>query len=296
VTRGPVGRAELVLLAVTAAWGLTFPAIKIAVAELRPSVFMAARFLLVLVGVFLLYRGRLFRGWRGSVGAGLTLGLLQFASYAFQALGLEHTTATRSAFITGLSVILVPFLYVPIRRRAPGLLPLLGALLALGGLWLMTRPDVGALNRGDLLTLGTAVSYALYVVLLEKFTLEHPVEPLMGQQALVLAVSSLVAMPLLDPHVLTGDFGAPGAGALTGLLVTVPIAMFTIVALTRWQRETTATRASVIYSAEPVFALAFAAVWIGERLDALGLAGAGLILGGILVATVRTGSATAPAS
>jgi drug/metabolite transporter (DMT)-like permease len=288
VTGGALRRrrtAEWVLLAVTAVWGLTFPAIKLAVAEVRPSVFMVVRFGLALLGLFLLTRGRYFRGWKGHLGAGLLLGGLLYASYAFQAVGLASTSATRSAFITGLSILLVPFFYVPIRRRWPGLRPTLGAFLSIGGLLLMTRPDLGPLNVGDLLTFGTAVSYALYVVLLEVFTQESGEDRFVGMQGVVMALLALLWLPLFEPDAVAASH--PGPATWLSLLVTVPVAMFSLVALTRYQKATTATRAAVIYSAEPVFALLFAALWIGERLDLLGLGGAGLIMAGILVAVSK---------
>ena len=166
VDRSDRRRAEIILLGVVAAWGLTFPAIKVAVTDVTPALFMALRFGLVLVGLAAIGRGRYSKnlkvGWR----SGLILGLLLWASYLFQALGLAHTTATRSAFITGLSVVIVPLVYIPLRRRMPGWRVVVGIALSVVGLFLMTRPDVGRLNLGDILTFGTAISYALYIVIL----------------------------------------------------------------------------------------------------------------------------------
>jgi len=71
------------------------------------------------------------------------------------------------------------------------------------------------------------------------------------------------------------------------LAVTVPVAILTVVAITRFQPRTTATRAAVIYSAEPLFAFLCAALWLNERLDPAGAVGAALIVGGILLAEVK---------
>jgi drug/metabolite transporter (DMT)-like permease len=274
--------ANFVLVAVTAAWGLTFPAIHQAVADTDPFIFMALRMGLAFAGLVLIFRGRYLREWRGRIVHGAILGLFLYGSYAFQAVGLRYTTASRSAFITGLSVAIVPFLYVPIRRRAPGLRPFLGAVLSLAGLYLLTRPESGGLNRGDVITLGCAAVYAIYIILLEAFSANGgSSRPLVGIQALCLALFSILALPFAGPEAIQLH-----SGLLIGLAVTVPVAIFTVIAITRFQPLTTATRASVIYSAEPLFALAFSAIWLGERLSLVGLGGAFLMVMGVLLAVL----------
>jgi drug/metabolite transporter (DMT)-like permease len=298
---GPIAerrRAELILFLMVAAWGLTFPAIKVAVRDVTPALFMALRFGLVLVLLAAIGQGRYSKNLKPAWRDGIVLGLLLWGSYIFQAVGLEHTTATRSGFITGLSVVIVPLIHAPLRRRLPGWRTLGGVVLSFAGLCLMTRPDMGRLNVGDVLTLGTALSYAVYVVLMEGRAGEERRNALIGWQALVMAVASILVMPLLDG-------GMPGSGSATrhltlsvssvlaspnllvGLLITVPVAIFSIVAITHLQRHTTAVRAGVLYSAEPLFAALFAALWLGERLDPLGLVGGGLILAGIVAAATE---------
>ncbi|HEX7878981.1 MAG TPA: DMT family transporter [Candidatus Eisenbacteria bacterium] len=290
-------RAEMILFLMVAAWGLTFPAIKVAVQDVSPGLFMALRFGLVLVFLAAIGQGRYSRNLRPAWRDGLVLGLLLWGSYIFQAVGLKYTTATRSGFITGLSVLIVPLIHAPLRRRLPSLRTLAAILLSLAGLWLLTRPDLGAPNLGDILTLGTAVSYALYVVLMEGNAGEERRNALIGWQVLVMAAASILVMPILDG----GLPGGPGTRYLTmsvshimaspnlliGLVVTVPVAIFSVVAITQLQRHTTAVRAGVLYSAEPLFAALFAALWLGERLDPLGLVGGGLILAGIVLAATE---------
>jgi drug/metabolite transporter (DMT)-like permease len=270
-----------VLLGVTASWGLTFAAIKDAVSAIDADLFMALRFWFTLAILLIIFRRHFFAGWRGRIGQGILLGGLLFLSYSFQANGLETTSATRSAFITGVSVVLVPMFYIPMRRRHPGPGPLAGAVLSVAGLFFLTRPDMGRLAPGDILTLGCATAYAMYVVYLEVFTENQSAEPLIGLQTAVMCVATLLpaAGSLSDPPTW-------GSHLWIGLAVTVPVTVFTLIGMTRFQARTTATRASVIYSAEPVFAFFFSALWLGERLDASGLAGAGLIMAGVLVAVL----------
>jgi drug/metabolite transporter (DMT)-like permease len=277
-------RAEAILFLMVAAWGLTFPAIKVAVRDASPGLFMALRFGLVLVALAAIGRGRYSRDLKPAWKDGLVLGLLLWGSYIFQAVGLKYTTATRSGFITGLSVVIVPLVYVPLRRKMPGWRAMVGVVLSLVGLFVMTRPDAGDLNIGDILTLGTAVSYALYVVLMDGQADAARRDALIGWQALVMAGASFLAMPLLDGRqALDARHVLASPNLLAGLAITVPVAVFSILAITHYQRRTSAVRAGVLYSAEPLFAALFAALWLGERMDAAGLVGGGLILAGILL-------------
>jgi len=271
--------ADLVLLGVTAGWGATFPAIKVAVAGTDPMVFMAIRFGLTALILAALLRRRLFAGLAAIRGRGLLLSALFFSSYAFQAFGLTTTSATRSAFLTGLSVVIVPMLYVIVRRRMPGALPLAGVVLSLAGLLLMTRPDLGRFETGDFLTLMCALVYAFYVIGLETFTGDGRADAYIGIQALFSAAAACVlAVPRAVHGIRWSD------GLTVGLLVTVPVTVITLIGLTRFQSRTTATRAALIYAAEPVFAFAVAWLWLGERLDGSGVAGVALILAGVLAA------------
>jgi drug/metabolite transporter (DMT)-like permease len=274
--------ANLVLVLVTAAWGLTFPAIHQAVRGTDPLIFTALRMVLAAGGLFLILRGRMVSGWKGRLVPGLLLAATFYGSYAFQAVGLQYTTASRSAFITGLSVVLVPLFHVPIRRRMPGLIPLGGVALSLAGLFLITRPDTGGVNKGDILTLGCALTYAFYIIFLESFSREDATEAFVGLQAVFVALMAMLAVPFVAQPSIQWN-----AGLVTGLVITVPVAMFTIVAITRYQPRTTATQAAVIYSAEPLFALLFSMLWLGEGLDGLGMAGAGLMIAGVLLVILK---------
>src|SRR4030042_5151298 len=111
--------ADLALLAIAAIWGLTFSAVQRALADAAPMSFLAARFGLAAVVLAVLFPRRVFRmEWRVLTVAALLGGWLT-AGYALQTVGLLHTTASKSAFITGLSVILVPLLALAVSRAVP---------------------------------------------------------------------------------------------------------------------------------------------------------------------------------
>lgn len=273
-------RAAGALLLVTLTWGLSFPMIKGALADAAPFAFMALRFPLALILLWPLLGWR--RPRRTSVLPGLALALFLGGSYFAQVVGLVYTTPTRSAFITGLSVILVPLLYPVVTRRLPARLPVLGAVVAFVGLVLLTRPEAGGLNRGDAVTLVCALAYAFYIILLEVLSRKHPFEDLLVMQFFPLAV-------VFAPAALVE--GGPlrfGPGLLWGLAATGPVLALTVYLQNRYQKYTTATRAAVIYSGEPLFAALFSFFIMGETLSLSQWGGGILILAGILVAVPRT--------
>lgn len=272
----PERSGEAALLLVTLTWGVSFPLIKIALQSVGPLGLMAIRFPL---GFFLLWP--LLR-WRrpawGALPAGLLLSLLLGVSYLAQVVGLLYTTPTRSAFVTGLSVILVPLLAPAFTRRAPGWWPTVGAVVAAAGLYVLTDPGGGGINRGDAFTLITAVAYAFYIIAVEILSKRHDFEDLLVLQFAPLAVL------FLPPALLEGAPVRWSASLLWALLLIGPSLAITSYLQLRFQRYTTATRAAVIFAGEPVFAAAFSFLLTGETLSVGQMGGAGLILFGILAA------------
>jgi drug/metabolite transporter (DMT)-like permease len=259
---------------------VTFVVVKDALAASDPFTFLAARFFLGALACFV-WAGR--RGFsRQVVGSGLGLGLVLFAGYAFQTFGLEETTPSRSAFLTGLSVIGVPFVAWVIFRRSPAWTSVLGAVIAIGGLARLTGFGLdGGLSRGDLLTLACAAAYALHIALTEKFAKTGASVALVAVQLATVAVLSAVCIPLGTPR-LNPTPAWWAAVAATGLVASA----FAISLQTWAQARTSAVRAAVIFSLEPVVALA-ASVALGRESPGLAeLTGGALILAGVLVSEV----------
>ena len=253
--------------------------IKGALTQAGPYSFMALRFPLAALILWPLL------GWRipsrHAILPGCLLSLLLGAAFYAQVVGLQYTTPTRSAFITGLSVILVPLLYPVITGKKPGRWPVIGASIALIGMVLITDPGGGGLNRGDWITLICAFAYGLYVIVLEVVSKKHDYEDLIVLQFLPLTV-------VFIPGAMTES--APiewGRHLIWGLGVTGPILALTLYLQSRYQRYTTATRAAVIFTGEPLFAAVFSFLLIGETLKLIQWGGGVLILAGILAAIRR---------
>lgn len=256
-------------------FGSTFVIIKDAVADLPPLAFVGWRFLLGATVLTVLGPPRGAAVWRHGVIAGLLL----FAGYALQTLGLAQTTASNSGLITGLYVVLTPLLAAALARRAPGLLITGGAVLAFAGLALLTFQTGLVFEPGDLLTVGCAVAYAAHIVYVSRVVGGHRVIPFTAVQLLVTAAGGLATSALFEGLPLPAASSWP-ALLITGLAVSGGAFLLQIWA----QRVVGPSRTAIILALEPAIAAAVAAVVLDERLSARGWVGAALILIGIYVA------------
>ena len=272
--------ADGVLVVVTAIWGASFVVVQDAVKLADPFTFLALRFT---VGAAVLS----VRDWRALgdrrlllTGAGL--GALLFAGFITQTAGLQYTTPSRSGFLTGLSVLLVPFVGLLLFRKWPSPPVLLGVALAVAGLWLLTggiSGGGGATAKGDLLTIACAVVFAFYIVLLEPAARVHRSTPLVAAQLWVVTFLALLALPFVPRH-LAASPALWWAVVYTGVLSTAVC----LLAQTWAQARTSAVRAALIFALEPVFAAVWSVALGRERLGGRELAGGTLIVLGIVAA------------
>jgi drug/metabolite transporter (DMT)-like permease len=280
-------QADLALVAVAFLWGFTFVIVKGALADASTLVFLALRFSIGAAGLFLILRcssGALsgfLQCWRG----GLVTGVLLFAGYVLQTAGLLTTSASKSAFLTGLNIVFVPILAASLARRVPHLMEWGGAILAIAGTAMLTLNSmfVPRLSTGDLLTIGCAIVYAFYIVAVEHFSSPRNHGVLALWQVLVVALASALTCGWIEPPRLVWTRQLVVALALTGLLATT----LCYILYTWAQAHTTATRAAIIFALEPVFAAITALIWTGDRWTARTLAGAALILGAIVLVELK---------
>ena len=288
---------ELLLIGVTVVWGATFSATRGGLLYISPLLLIAIRFVgsFLIVGPVLAVLGH--RWWKAAA-PGIVLGLFLAAGYCLQTLGLQYTTAARSAFVTYLFAVLVPPLQrlLADRRLSPG--NVLGLGIVFIGTAILTRPWVaGGWNRGDLLTLGSAVAFALFIVLVDRFSrgrdplLFVPTEFAVG--GLVAGVAAWIAHAAgLETVRLTPAPELLFAVAFLALMGTVgALGIQTVV-----QSRTTPVRATTIYALEPVFAALFGRLILGERMGGVEMVGAGVIVAGVLVSQLWEGLRAARAA
>lgn len=276
---------DLSLVLVTAIWGSTFLIVQQALPVISPLIFLALRFALATAVLGFVYRKRLDRA---ALIPGAILGAFLFTGYAFQTIGLQFTTASKSAFLTSLSVPMVPLAASLVYRRAPGKFEILGVLVASLGMILLTFPGrLADINKGDVLSFGCAVAYAGQILVVGHFANRTNFESLVTMEMLTVTLLSLATFWWMEQPVFRPTLAALGAIGVTGLLATA--LAFSVQA---WaQQYTTVTRAAIIYSLEPVFATITSFLMVGEVLTKRASAGAALILFGILIVELKRSTA-----
>ncbi|ACJ17295.1 permease [Thermococcus onnurineus NA1] len=268
-----MNRSELILLGITAIWGFTFPAMKASLDYLPPILFLAYRFGIASLLMLIIFRSRVLK--RETLKEGFVLGLTLFFGHGFQIVGLKYTTASNSAFITSLYVVFTPFIAYFILGDRLGGRDVLSLIMALTGLYLISGASLN-FNYGDLLTVLCAISFAFQIVLVQRFEKKDYLS-LAFWQILWNFVFSLAFALLFESLVVPRD-PMPWMGILyTAIFATV--VAFTL--QVKYQRDTKAHRAALIYSAEPIFGHIAAFLTIGEILSPKGYLGAALIMAGI---------------
>jgi drug/metabolite transporter (DMT)-like permease len=281
--------AEAALAWNTVVWGSTFVLVKAALDHVSPMLFLALRFSLAtaaLVAIFWV-RGRQTKKTDHlalSLLAGGLTGTFLFAGYIFQTQGLRFTTAPKSAFITGLTSVMVPLLAALVYRTRPQVSEVAGVLVATAGMGLMTLEGaIGSIGNGDLLTFFCAVGFAAHIVTLGHYSEHVSFELLSVGQVGAAALWSLALFWWVETPRLEWRPVLVYAILVTGLLATA--LAFTLQA---WaQQYTTSTRTALIYMLEPVFAWITSYLLMGEGLAGRAAAGAFLILGGVILVELK---------
>jgi drug/metabolite transporter (DMT)-like permease len=279
-------RADLALVGIAFIWGSTFLVVKEALAGVSTLLFLALRFLTAAVALAIAFRPlpSKFGAGRQIFRIGGLASLLLFAGFILQTVGLRYTTASKSAFITGLSIVLVPLFSALVEKKPPHLSEWLGVGVATTGLGLMTL-NAGALdvNRGDLITFFCAFAFAGHIVMMGHYS------PRLGFQAFTLVQIAFAAVFALGtfwwvetPRIQWTPM-LFFAIAATGILATA-----LAISVQAWaQQYTSATRTALIFALEPVFAWVTSFLVIGELLSRRATFGASLILLGIVLVEVK---------
>jgi drug/metabolite transporter (DMT)-like permease len=281
-------KAELLLVVAAFFWGATFVIVKGALSDASPLLFVALRFLLAgLLMWWVMARGRI---ERQAVLPILLLGMLLFAGFAFQTWGLLYTTPSKSAFVTGFSVILVPLISIfsgyRLNRGNTA-----AAALGLAGLYFLVLPSgIGAVNRGDLLTLFAAISFAFHIVLLGTWSRRISFMQLAPGQIMVVGAIAILAAPFAPARALHWTSHLVLAVVVTAVFATA----FAFSAQVWAQQYTPPAHTALIFALEPVFALLTSLIVTGEHLGGKEVLGFALILAGMIVSERWGGTMPAP--
>jgi drug/metabolite transporter (DMT)-like permease len=275
--------AELGLAFVCLLWGSTFVLVKNALDDISPALFLGFRFSIATVLLTFVYVARRKPGpqlWMGGIVAGLFL----YTGYFLQTLGLRFTSPAKSGFLTGLYIVLVPLLTAAVYQKAPGMSEWIGVSLATVGMGLMTLTTANLqIGLGDALTVGCAFAFAVHILLLGHYSKRMQTEWLT-----LLQIGTCAVVSLATCRVLEAPFVRWNSAVVVALVVTSVLATALAFLIQTWgQKYTTATRAALIFSLEPVFAWLTSYVVEHEVLTGQTFAGAGCILGGILLVELK---------
>ena len=275
--------AVFALVLVAAAWGATFTLIKHLVTAMAPEPFIFWRFTVAGVILCLVARSRR-RLRRELLLPGIILGLLVFAGYWMQTTGLLTISPSRSALLTGLYVVMVPFADrlkfgtdIPWNAWAGSVIATGGTAILIGGF--DARPSFG-----DLLTIACAAIFALHVVLSARYTMAHSATGLAAVQVLFVGLAAAPFAVFAKPTPWSGEIVAI---ILFTAVVTTALAFVILM----WsQARVTATEAAIILAFEPVAAAITSVVWDHEPVTAAFLAGGALVVAGMILSQLRAAS------
>ena len=270
----------VLLLIASLIWGSTFVVVKDTLDSFGTFALLSIRFAMAtaILGIYILLKGG--RITRDEVKYGSLLGFLLFVGYSMQTLGLKYVSATDSAFITNLYVIMVPIFSALLLGRMPQRKIWLACVMALLGLVIMTGAAVGGFGLGEVITFVCAVGFALEMIYLSKYT-QH-CDPLNLSFIMIAAVTLLSAI-LVVP---TGE--VPSSYPLGALEAIVFLAVFaTAIGQTiqnEVQKRLDPSKVAILLITEPIFAAIFGTILLGEVFTAQKFAGAALILLALFIA------------
>jgi drug/metabolite transporter (DMT)-like permease len=290
--------SEGVLLLMTLLWGATFVIVKESLHDISSMLFVATRFAIAGTILFLILIIKKKHFDRKAVAPGIFLGVFLYLAFITQTIGLKYTTATNSGFITGSSVVMVPFLQYYIQKKKPSRNAISGTILVFIGILFLSSGGSSIatflekfgsnFNLGDVLTLACAVSCAFHIVYIDIISSKHDNWTLLITQISTVCILALITAFIfagfsVEPlHINVSDY------LVFGILYTsIFTTLVTIALQTKFQKNVTPTQAGIIYSFEPIFAAIFAFFLLDEKISMFGLFGCVMIFSGLMISILR---------
>ena len=267
--------AQILLVLVTLIWGATFIIVKDALNDAGPFAFGTLRFTIAGILTLVIVNKSIFTLTKTEIIGGLICGFCLFCGYAFQNFGLMQTSASKSAFITSVSVLMVPIILYLFNIQKIKMKVWFAVVLATIGLYFLLDPRGGMINWGDILTFGCALGFAAHIIFQGYYVKKNVrILPFFLVQAWVVVGLSFINSLLFEPI-----FAIWSPRLISALLVTGIAATFIAILLMIWaQQILNPSETAIIFSLEPVFATVFAIIFAGEILGLWGYIGGGLIV------------------
>lgn len=266
-------RADLLLFLVALIWGATFPLVKKSLDYIGAYELVNARFIVATLFLFIFTFPLLKHTSKRLLWAGLVLGLLNAAVYLLQTFGMRSVDADTSAFISSVGVVFVPFLAPFFGLARVRRIEILGCFLCLLGLYILIGAHINAISLDEFLILLAAFFWAVSICYIQKAT------PTIKQPNLLAFYQVLFILPFSSLFSSTQTHQIEWSPILiftilyTGILATGVVYLIQV----RYQRETTATHAAIIYSLEPVLA-SIIAIYVNNQALTENIVMGGLII------------------
>lgn len=210
------------------------------------------------------------------------LGILLFLGFSTQTIGLLYTSASKSAFLTGMAVIFTPIFQFLIEKKPPLFGNVIGVIIVSLGLYFLTSPKGSEFNFGDSLTIACAIIFALYIVYVDIATqIGNPLR-MTFFQILINGLLSLFFSFIFEDI----KFNFTSNVIFSLVYLSVLATVLTLYLQMKWQKETTPTKAAVIFTLEPVIAAILAYLFLSENIGLLGIVGGATILFGLILSEV----------
>lgn len=272
-------RADLLLLLVALIWGATFPFVSESIREISPAFLVSLRFLIAAIFLLPFVWARLLKTNKAVIKAGFILGALNAGVYLLQTIGMRSVDADTTAFISSVGVVFVPFLAPFFKLAKVKAIEVFGSLICLLGLFLLIGGDFSHFKIDEILILAAAFCWALSICYIQKVTIHIKESQLLAFYQIVFLLPFAFLITPIDFH-FTGFSPMVVLTVLyTGILATSLVFIIQV----RYQKETTATHAAIIYSFEPVLASIIAIYVNHQPLTKQIMIGGGTILLSVLL-------------
>ena len=277
MSRHLLGDSLLLLVAII--WGIGFVAVKIGLNDgVSPFFLLALRFSVATLALLPFQIHKIKKIHSSTWKHGAILGVLMFLGFAFQTIGLNYTTTSKNAFITGVYVVLVPYISWFLTKKKVHINSILAAIMTLIGIGLLTLNDSLSINIGDFLTLICAVMFAGHIALTSKIANNEPSDTLVFIQMVTAGILSyIITFTINEPHQLTMN------SSLAILYLGIFSTMIAFFLQTIGQKYAHATKSAILLSTESLFGALFAIIFFHDLFTFKMIIGAIIIFAAILM-------------
>ena len=281
-------KADMMLLLATALWGISTCLIAVCLEELQPLTLNAFRFVTGFAVLGVIFFKSLRHVSRATLKYSVLVGLSLVVVYASATYGVMYTSVSNASFIGALTVLFTPLFEFVLFRKKPGKKFSFALALCLIGIALLTLNETLKPALGDVICLFAAIFYSVDLMVTEKAVANEKVDPLaLGVCDLaVVGVVMLMLSVFLETPALPGTAKVWAAAMFLGIVCSG----ICLVIQSVFQQHTTASRASLIFTLEPVFSAIFAFFLLGERIGVKGYIGAALMLASLVLVEVDVGA------